>query len=498
MRVYDVIIVGAGPAGSALAAYLAREGYRVLLLEKQRFPRDKVCGDFVSPRGLAFLRDLGCMSEIERTGYVRIRKSSIFLNGRKISEGYLPRLPGYPPYGCAIPRSRLDEIIFRQAQNVGAETVEDCRVDDFYTAGDAVIVRAGVQTSPRRFAGRLIVGADGAQSTVARKVGLDMQDHRYVLASIRAYSHGLPLRETILAFDEEFFPGFGWIFPVKDDTCNVGVGMVSEPLTKEGIHLKAFFARFREFLETLAEHHGHRVEIGRPVGWPIKTYGGARRNYFDRGLLIGEAACLVDPISGEGIPLALESAAIAADTIRDVFRSGDFSERGLAGYESRWRARFDPDLKISDLIVSMIRNRHLVKLWMTSFEVMSRTALDDEQYALKTGGILAGLVPNREGLSPDVVLKSIFHGPEFWLRLFEISPQRLLPDLVNRLLDAASWQSTALQHVLNDVEWSANWWREIDQKQRQVFRTTWGGLGPVKRYASTRESDDIALRIYPS
>lgn len=500
MHVYDVIIVGAGPAGSALAIQLARAGYDALLLEKGRFPRDKICGDFVSPRGLYFLRDLDCLGAVEAEGCVRIKKSSVYLNGRKISEGYLPHLSGHPAYGYAVPRKRLDEIIFRRAQAEGASTVEGCRVMDLNFGEDFVRVEAKVDERFQTFSGRLIVGADGAQSTVARIAGLSMQDHRYVLASMRSYSTGLPLEETILSFEEEFFPGFAWVFPTTATTANVGVGMVSEPLTRSRIRLRKFYDRTRRFLEEIARSRGAAVELSRPTGWPIKTYGGARKNYFNRGLLIGEAACLVDPISGEGIPLALESAFLAAEVIHEVFDHGDFTADSLSRYESTLRKRYDPDLQVSDLIVSMIRNRHLVKLWLTSFEIMGKTAVQDEEYALKTGGILAGLVPNREGFSPEVVWKSIAHSPRFWMEVFHVRDDHFLLDSATRMLELTRWQSETALNVLRDFEWFRDWLREIDRKQRKVVATLGRNEGfsmSETKYESTRTTDENGLRMYP-
>jgi geranylgeranyl reductase family protein len=500
MAAYDVIIVGAGPAGSALAIQLARRGYETLLLEKDRFPRDKVCGDFVSPRGLLFLRELGCLADVEAEGCVRIRKSTVYLNGRKLSEGYLPHLPDHPAYGYAVPRERLDEIIFRRAQAAGASTVERCRVIDLEHRAGAVRIVANVDGTTQAFDAHVIVGADGAQSTVARIAGLAMQDHRYVLASMRSYCTGLSLEETILSFEEEFFPGFAWIFPIDESRANVGVGMVSEPLTRGGTRLRQFYDKFCSFIDELARAQGRVAEISRATGWPIKTYGGARENYFERGLLIGEAACLVDPISGEGIPLALESALLAADVIDEIFEDGDFSATSLSRYETVWRDRYDPDLRVSDLIVSILRNRHLVKLWLTSFEIMSKTALLDEDYALKTGGILAGLVPNREGFSPEIVAKTLFHSPQFWMDVFDVRGEHLLLDAAIRTVELSRWESEAALHLLADFEWFRAWLDEIDRKQRELILTpgrSSGGLLARRKYASSRSAAADDLRLYP-
>jgi geranylgeranyl reductase family protein len=470
MKLYDVAIAGAGPAGSALAVLLARAGHSVLLLDQKRFPRDKVCGDFVSPKGLRSLERLGCGQAIERARFLPIRSSSVFLNGTEISRGDLPVLPDHPAHAHVIPRAVLDEMIFRKAQAEGADTVEDCRVTGFHTTSEIAAIEATVEGQPRRYAARILVGADGATSTMARRAGLDAPDPRYAMAAVRAYCRGLSIDRTLLYFDEEFFPGFGWVFPSRDGVANIGVGMLKEPLVKHGLNLQRFYDRLVAFVQSLPRQSGSAIEIEGKAGAPIKTYGARARNTFERGLLIGEAAGLVDPISGEGIPLALESAEMAAEVLHAALVEGDCSERALSEYDRRWRERWEIDLGISDLVVSMIRNRYLVKLWLMSFRVMAMTALQNRDYALRTGGILAGLIPNREGLAPDIVLKSLLHGPGFWRRVFELEAQPPISDLARRSASLLRWQSEVLDHASKDPEWFIGWLAEIGGKQATLLR----------------------------
>ena len=470
MKIYDVIVIGAGPAGSAIATLLAQEGYSTLLLEKGVFPRDKVCGDFVSPKGLFYLKRLGCYEQIAACGLTPIRGTSVYLNGGKLYEGSLPHVPGYPPFAHAIPRNEHDEILFRRAQQAGSVTVEECHVIGFHTTPTRVWVEAQMAGRRKRFAGRVIVGADGANSVVARNANLMMNDSRYVFPSIRGYCRGLRLDQAVLFVDEDFFPGFGWIFPVRGDLSNVGVGMVKETLGKFRISVKDFFRRFECFIKSLGNKSGNTVEISSIKGWPIKSYGGARRNFFERGLLIGEAGCFVDPISGEGIPLALESAELGFETLKLAFDRGHFSANTLASYEHRWKNRWDADLKVSDLVVSLIRNRYLAKLWIQSFRVMGMTALRDESYAHKIGGIMAGLIPNRDGFSLDVVMKSLLHAPPFWMEAFNIGTRHTLFDTFTRGIEWFDWELGVARAVLNDFDWFRAWALEVNQKQLELLK----------------------------
>lgn len=465
---HDVIIAGAGPAGSALAIELASEGYSVLLLDAARFPRDKPCGDYVSPKGLSRLEALGCGDAIRRLACTPIRKSRLYLDRDHLVSGVLPEVTGLPRHGYAIPRKELDHILFRRAVEAGAITREQCRVTGFEVTGHGIEVLAKHEGKAQRIVGRLLVGADGATSAVANAAGLRMNDPRHTLASIRAYAHGLSLDHTLMYFDEKFFPGYGWVFPVRPGLCNIGVGMVSEPLVRSGLRLTDFYAKFERLVAHLARSKGATVKLDPQRGWPIRSYGGAKRNYFERGLLIGEAGCFVDPINGEGIPFALDSAHVAARTIREAFRLGRFGKDTLARYETDWRSRFDTDLGISDLAVTMIRNRHLLPVWLAMFRTMSLTARDDQRYARVTGGILGGVIPARAGLTPEMFVRSLVHGPAFWREALGVPGKGGISDWLASGAALLRFQSSLARAVIDDGPWLREWAREAEAKQRKL------------------------------
>lgn len=468
MKVYDVLIAGAGPAGSALAIELAGEGHSVLLVDAARFPRDKPCGDFVSPKGLARLEALGCGPALRDCGSQPIRGSTLYLNRDLLVEGKIPEVSGLPDHGLAIPRKRLDELIFRRAISQGAEVREGSRVTAFRRSATGVVVTLLSGGKTEEIHARLIVGADGANSTVAELAGMRMNDPRFTLASVRAYVRGLSVDRTLMYFDEQYFPGYGWVFPIKPGLCNIGVGMVKETMVKHGLRLPEFYQRFLRFVRRLAEARGVQIEIEPHKGWPIRTYGGAFENHFPGGLLIGEAAAIVDPINGEGIPLALESAHVAAATLRRVLARGDLSENSLHEYEAGWRAKFDPDLSISDLAVSMIRNRHLLPLWITLFRTTSLTASTDRRYAEVTGGVLAGVVPARQAITPEMFVRSVFHGPQFWAQVFGLGRETSWTGRAARAADALRWQTQLARTAVEDGPWFRAWLQEVESKQRKL------------------------------
>ena len=465
----DVVIVGAGPAGSSLAIELSKLGAKVLLVDRESFPRDKPCGDYVSPKGIARLKELGVSEAINTIGSQAITSSRLYLNKDLLVSGDLPTLDGLPNYGLALPRKELDNILFARAAALGVNVQENFSVTGYEKNNDGVSVTGKLNGKNVAVSSKLLIGADGANSIIAKNAGLDCKDPRYVLASLRAYVHGLSLPHTLMFFDERFFPGYGWIFPVRDGLCNIGVGMVKESIVRGGVNLLAFYEQFKLLVHRLAESRGERAEIEPHQGFPIKSYGGARRNYFDGGLLIGEAASFVDPINGEGIPLALDSAKLAAAEIKRCFESGDFSEESLASYEKSWRGYFDPDLGISDLVVSLLRNKEMQPLWLSLFKTMSFTARSDKKYADITGGILGGVIPARRALTPEMFLRALVHPPAFWREVYDVDS---LPDLSTLLVRGKqffAWQSNFSRLILGKDSWTREWLKEIAIKQASVL-----------------------------
>ncbi len=482
MKSHEVIIVGAGPAGSSLAIRLARAGVDTLLVEKARFPRDKVCGELINPRAIRSLDALGCVAEIRARGYPEVRDCAVALDGRITSRGALPKVPGCEDYAHFVPRIELDEIIFRRAQEAGAATLEDCRVQGFSLTADGVEVHGlSDDDQPVTLRGRLLVGADGADSTVARSAGLKMDDDRHVGLAMRAYGQGYPLREPVLYFDRDYFPGLGWVFPLKDGRFNIGLGLTAETVKRNRLKLKGYFERLTGYVEEMAAAEGYRPTIDPPAGWALKSYGGARANYFERGLLIGDAGCFADPLTGEGIPVALETAEMASEILQQALAEERYDAEYLSEYERRFRDRYDLDCQIADVIHTVARNRHCKDLWMTALRAMNETGNRDEAYALKAAGIYCGIVPLSEALEPGFFMSPLLQWPQTWRDVLDISAERPLADLAQRTIEGIGWSMSAMRGMLEDPEWSREWFQELTEKQLKLMRSLaergLGGLG---------------------
>jgi geranylgeranyl reductase family protein len=465
---YDAIIVGAGPGGSATAIELARGGWRVLLVEKGVFPRDKVCGDLIGPRSLRVLEDLGCGPAVDAAARNRLDGGILYVNGRQIVTAEIPESWELPAYGYAIPRLIFDEIVFRQAQAVGAETVEGCQVKNITFEADGVTVYGLQERRERRFRGRLVIGADGVHSIVARVLGMEQRDTRSIIVALRAYYDNVAgdPSQVDLFFDEAFFPGYGWIFHLGDGRANVGLGMVREVYMHHEINLRRCFDDWVTNDPHVQGRLGDARLDGRIVGWPLNTFRQTGGNYAERALLVGDAGSFIDPINGEGIHTALETAVIAAGVVDQALRADDLSASFLSRYERAWRAALDLDLRTADLFVTIIQNRSLNPLWMWLLNMIGERAIYDPVFAETCGGILTGITPTHHSLSPFMALKALAQHPQIWAR--SLNP----PDahrengggLLNLGLAAGSKSLDALSEMIEDPLRTAAWGGQVARK----------------------------------
>lgn len=479
-RHWDVVVVGAGPGGSSCAAILARHGLRVALLERSAFPRDKVCGDFLSPRALAELRTLGCLDDVLALGSPPIHHATFFLDGRRVAGGDIPQVADWPAFGLAVPRQVLDILLARVAESSGAEMMESFQVEGVAREGRDLVVRGRRGGHAEEVRARLVVGADGARSAVARSLAWPEPRGALTMAAMRTYAEGLSLDGSVQLFEEEFFPGYAWAFPTTFDTANVGVGVVGNQIGDDKVSLRRYFGRLEHFLHAYARRRGLApIRIGRPQGWPIHPYDPARPLVHDGVLLVGEAAGLVDPLNGEGIPHALESGRLAARVLHEAVTADDLSQERLLRYESACRERFDIDLRVSDLLVATIRNRHLAALWMGALEVFTGLAASSPAYARRAGGALAGVLPARDLLSPAMILETAVRGS---LLLGVGAARRALRDPAEALSmmgGLIAGQARLVDSFLGDRSRVEEWAGEIAGKQRELARLLYGYAGRV-------------------
>jgi geranylgeranyl reductase family protein len=328
---FDVLVVGAGPAGSVAALVLARAGARVGLVDKASFPRDKACGDLVGPRGVQLLADLGIDLARRPAPPGALPVGDMIVAGPTGRRVRLPCYPGltYPDHALAVPRSAFDALLHEAAVAAGAVPVTG-QVVALSRAGrgiagveptDGVILAGGA-----RLRAATIIGADGATSRVAEAAGL--LDHGRVLwgFAVRGYLDQAVDRPVIALWEpspRRALPGYGWLFPGPGGRANVGVGLGVLSDRSRGSEAVRCLPGFVEHLRRLGLVAAGPPPSARLGGW-LKMGMTGTRPAAGSVLLVGDAAGLVNPLQGEGISQALRSGRAAATAV--VEAGGRFGE----------------------------------------------------------------------------------------------------------------------------------------------------------------------------
>ena len=324
---YDAIVVGGGPGGSAAAWYLARGGARVLLCEKSTYPREKVCGDGLTPRAVRVLDDMGLRDAYQGwSRHVGLRVHG----GGVVIELPWPELGGYPSYGLARPRADLDHLLAMHARAAGATVWDGTDViSPLVREGlvRGVIARRG-EDGPMELRAPIVIAADGASSRIGQALGLHRDERRPIGVAIRQYftspRHDDPWLDSYLELwrGDVLLPGYGWVFPMADGTLNVGVGLLN---TSRGFRNTNYRRMLADWAPQAGRDWGFTLEdaISKPRSAPLPM-GASRHPPLHRGVLfVGDAAGLVNPFNGEGIDYALESGRLAAKTALAVLSSGN-------------------------------------------------------------------------------------------------------------------------------------------------------------------------------
>ena len=330
-RIYDVCIVGAGPSGATCAYYLAQRGKSVLLLEKKKFPRDKLCGDAVCTNAQTHLERMGVLQELEaenkglwtRMGGLIGPEGTGFLADSSHSTGR--------SLVMAVKREILDEKIARAAVRAGAELKEE---HEFARAsldrGEGVwTVDAQHDRAPVQFRARALVAADGALSRVTQALGIPTTppDGICSRAYVKAGTHNFDA-DGVCFYTSELVPGYAALFRHADGDVNYCCYIISGgTCTIEDLH-EMHHKLLREHPNVIAAL-GPNAQIEKMRGAPLRL-GGIAKSYYDHMLIIGDAAGHIDPLTGEGIHHAMDGGEIAATTLAEALERGRL-ERALSG-----------------------------------------------------------------------------------------------------------------------------------------------------------------------
>ena len=471
--VYDVIVIGGGPAGSTLAWALARRDVRVLVLERTRFPREKVCGDYVDPRGLRILEEMGCLAELEERGPLPITHSAMFVEGRRCYAGEILSYSvedHLPPHAYVIPRDELDTAMLAAAERQGVTVHQETLVTGVEARKSGVRVEARRNGEVVRYRSRLVAGADGANSVVGTSSGQLGDDPRHTAVAQRAYATGFEANggEVVCFFDEALFPGYGWVFPMADGRVNLGVGILAETRQRLDLNVPGLFA---DFVARLREHHprcGSLELCSSPIGGVVRTYGGAGANRFDGGVLVGDAGSFVDPMTGEGITQGAESALLAAPVLVNAIESGRCDAEQLAAYEDAFRAYFDPAMTFLDLCAALLRNRWLARPWLNAFARGCELARGDAEFARISSSYFGGLDIRPFGIVSSVWARLVEELLLSWPRALGLRP-REDGSHPTSVTDLAEWQAAWSRSFLADPLWHTSWSWDVQRKALRVL-----------------------------
>ena len=364
--IFDVVIVGAGPSGSACAYWLANAGWSVCLVEKKTFPREKTCGDGLTPRSVYQLQEMGLEREVARHGH-RYNGLRAFGFGATLAMNW-PEHPKFPNYGYTITRFNLDGLVAEHAQAKGATLLNGVEVVDLLEPSDApghglkgakgVVVKEKDTGTTAELRARYVVVADGQNSRMGRELGVTRNKAWPMGMALRGYytsaRHDEPWIDSHLDIrvpKGKVVPGYGWVFPLGDGRVNVGVGLLSTGGAWKGVNT----TKLQEyFVAQTAEAWGLSDKTccgpatgGRlPMGLALGPHVGANT------LTIGDAAGAVNPFNGEGIAYGYETGRLAASVLAEALVANDRTR--LAHYDELLDEAYGDYYKVARAFVRVI------------------------------------------------------------------------------------------------------------------------------------------------
>jgi menaquinone-9 beta-reductase len=377
----DVLVVGGGPSGSACAYWLANAGHDVVMVERKRYPREKTCGDGLTPRSVRQLEDMGLGEELAGAGH---RYSGLRSHGfGRTLELRWPDHPSLPGYGYVITRKDLDALVAGRAAKAGAtvwdgaEAVEPL-VENGLVGGASIRSKYGggpVATVQARYT----VVADGANSRFGRSLGSNRNRSYPLGMAIRGYwaspRHDEPWIDSWLDIRDKsgnVLPGYGWIFPVGDGRINVGVGLLSTFNQWKAVNTTHLLQSFAEFAPSSWDIRPE-TSCGPPTGGRLPMGLSVTPHVGPTWILAGDAGGAINPFNGEGIAYAYESGRFAAEAVDLALATGD--GMALRTYETQLRSEYELYYRVARAFVRVIGHPELMKV-LASTGMRSRSLME--------------------------------------------------------------------------------------------------------------------------
>lgn len=357
----DVIICGAGPAGTSAALTLANTGLSVILLDKSSFPRDKICGDALSGKVVSVAKHIdpklleefyGFENKIGSYGIRFLSPSGIQLDiPFKSDLRSLENPPGF------VSR-RIDFDNFLLEKTIACDHVTwfpEHPVKKVHSHQDEIVVEAG----DRIFKAKVVIGADGAHSVISKEMGLRNMSKKHHSAGVRAYVHGVEgfhdQNFIELHFLKDLLPGYFWVFPLPNGGANVGLGMLSSDLAKHpDLNLRKRLLEIMKSHPDISPRFKHSEIEGKVMGFGLPLGSRKLPISANRVMLTGDAASLIDPFSGEGIGNAMVSGRLAAKHILDLHSSGRYDAEAMKPYDQAVYTKLGPELRVSNMMQKLV------------------------------------------------------------------------------------------------------------------------------------------------
>lgn len=361
---FHIVVVGAGPAGASAAIHFRQMNpdLDIALIDRASFPRDKACGDGLGPGVIPQLAALGIdLSEIDYANTVNVAEvhgpdGLAFRTDLSTTSDSLQ-------HGATARRIDFDNLLLRRAQTLGVRTFEGTRFLTYAPHDETNEVHLHDVDSRRQFTlyCDLLVGADGANSRVRRAAGIRPNSPKRTSIAIRAYGD-LPSDcsdRIVISFEDGIRPGYGWCFPFRDGTANVGVGMGISDYRKLRPDLKELL---QHYLEVLADRHLPVTGVDNFSTYTLPHGGRLPRMTGDRVALVGDAASMINPLSGEGIVYGLKASRLLAETIASTSLDRASLQDALKRYRREFRREYAFHLKSNYIAQRLLRSRLWAKL----------------------------------------------------------------------------------------------------------------------------------------